>query len=62
MEIVPQATIAKSQGVMAEMAFGQIYAESEELARMLSVFDQACSTATHDLPCFSKLSTLDSHL
>ncbi|MEX2091808.1 MAG: four helix bundle protein [Pirellulales bacterium] len=36
MEAVSQATIAKRQGFMTDSAFGQVYLEAEELARMLS--------------------------
>lgn len=36
MEVVSQATIAKHQGFMEDKQFQEIYATSEELARMLS--------------------------
>jgi four helix bundle protein len=36
MEVVSQATIAKRQGFIAESDFKRVYADSDELARMLS--------------------------
>jgi four helix bundle protein len=61
MEVVSQASVAKLQGLLSQSTYDKLYAEAEELSRMLSGLRITLSKRKVRKPnSGSRLSTLDS--